>query len=36
MKGIPQGRYTKEFLEEVVKLATEEKSSLPETVRRLS
>ena len=29
MKGIPQGRYTKEFREEAVKLVTEEKLSLP-------
>jgi len=36
MKGIPQGRYTKEFREETVKLVTEEKLSLPGTVRRLS
>ena len=36
MKGIPQGRYTKEFREEAVKLVTEEKLSLPEAVRRLS
>ena len=27
MKGIPQGRYTKEFREEAVKLVTEEKLS---------
>ena len=36
MKGIPQGRYTKEFREEAVKLVTEEKLSLPEAARRLS
>ena len=36
MKGIPQGRYTKEFREEAVKLATEESISLPEAARRLS
>ncbi len=36
MKGVPQGRYTKEFREEVVKLVTEEKISLPEAARRLS
>jgi len=35
MKGIPQGRYTKEFREEAVKLVTEEKLSLPEAARRL-
>ena len=32
MKGIPQGRYTKEFREEAVKLVTEEKLSLPEAI----
>ena len=36
MKGVPQGRYTKEFREEAVKLVTEEKISLPEASRRLS
>ncbi len=36
MKGIPQGRYTKEFREEAVKLVTAEKLSLPEAARRLS
>ncbi len=36
MKGIPQGRYTKEFREEAVKLVTEGKLSLPEAARRLS
>ena len=36
MKGIPQGRYTKEFREEAVKLVTKEKLSLPEAARRLS
>jgi len=36
MKGIPQGRYTKEFREEAVKLVTEERLSLPEAGRRLS
>ena len=36
MKGIPQGRYTKEFREEAVKLVTEENRSLPEAARRLS
>ena len=36
MKGIPQGRYTKEFREEAVKLVTEEDLSLPEAARRLS
>ena len=36
MKGIPQGRYTRELREEAVKLVTERKLSLPETARRLS
>jgi transposase len=36
MKGIPQGRYTREFRQEAVKLITEEKLSFPETGRRLS
>ena len=36
MKGIPQGRYTKEFREEAVRLVTEEKLSLPAAARRLS
>ena len=36
MKGIPRGRYTKEFREEAVKLVTEERMSLPEAGRRLS
>ena len=36
MKGIPQGRYTKEFREEAVKLVTEKNLSLPEAARRLS
>ena len=36
MKGIPQGRYTREFREEAVKLVMEEKLSLPEAARRLS
>ena len=36
MKGIPRGRYTKEFREEAVKLVVEEKLSLPEAGRRLS
>ena len=36
MKGIPRGRYTKEFREEAVKLVTEEKMSLPEVGRRLN
>ena len=36
MKGIPQGRYTREFREEAAKLVTENKLSLPEAARRLS
>ncbi len=36
MKGIPQGRHTKEFREEAVKMLTEERISLPEAARRLS
>ncbi len=36
VKGVPQGRYTKEFREEAVKLVTEERISLPEAARRLS
>jgi transposase len=36
MKGIPQGRYTKEFREEAVKMVTEGNISLPEAARRLS
>ncbi|MFC1956650.1 IS3 family transposase, partial [Chloroflexota bacterium] len=36
MKRIPQGRYTREFREEAVKLVTEEQMSLPEAARRLS
>ena len=36
MKRGPQGRYSKEFREEAVKLITEEKLSLPEAARRLS
>jgi transposase len=36
MKGIPQGRYTREFRQEAVKLITEEKLSFPEAARRLS
>jgi transposase len=36
LKGIPQGRYTREFRQEAVKLITEEKLSLPEAARRLS
>ncbi len=36
MKGIPQGRYAREFRQEAVKLITEEKLSLPEAGHRLS
>ena len=36
MKRVPQGRYTKEFREEAVKLVTEEKLSIPEVAHRLS
>ncbi len=36
MKGIPQGRYTREFREEAVKLVTEEKIAGAEVARRLS
>jgi transposase len=36
MKGIPQGRYTREFRQEAVKLITEEELSFPEAGRRLS
>ena len=36
MKRGPQGRYSKEFREEAVKLVTEKKLSLPEAARRLS
>ena len=36
MKGIPRGRYTKEFREEAVKLVTQGTLSLPEASRRLS
>jgi transposase-like protein len=35
VKGIPRGKYTKEFREEAVKLITEEKLSYPEAGRRL-
>ncbi|TAN62948.1 hypothetical protein EPN18_03700 [bacterium] len=36
MKGIPQGRYTKELREVAVKLVTEGNMSLIEAARRLS
>lgn len=36
MKGIPRGRYTREFRQEAVRLVTEEKLSWGEAGRRLS
>ena len=36
MKAIPQGRHTREFRHETVRLVTKEKPSLPEAARRLS
>ena len=36
MKGIPQGRYTREFRQEAVKLVMEEGLSWGESARRLS
>jgi transposase len=36
MERIPQGKYTKEFREEAVKLVTEEKLTIPEIARRLN
>jgi transposase len=36
LRGIPQGRYTKEFREEVVQLVTEEKLFWSEAAHRLS
>ena len=36
MKGIPQGRYTKEFREEAVKMVKDGGMSLPEAARWLS
>ena len=36
MKGIPQGRYTREFRQEAVRLVVEEKISCHEAARRLS
>jgi transposase len=36
MKGIPQGRYTKEFREEAVKMVMDGGISLPEAARSLS
>ena len=36
MKGVPQGRYTREFRQEAVKLVIEEKLSWSKAARRLS
>jgi transposase-like protein len=36
LKGIPQGRYTREFRQEAVKLVVEEKISCREAAQRLS
>jgi transposase len=36
LKGIPQGRYTKEFREEAVRVVVEEKITCREAARRLS
>ena len=36
MKGIPQGRYTREFRREAVKLVVEDKLSCREAAQRLS
>ena len=36
MKRAPQGRYSREFRQETVKLVLEENLSLPEAGRRLS
>jgi len=36
LKGIPQGRYTREFRQEAVKLVTEEKLSWGQAAGRLS
>jgi transposase len=36
MKGIPHGRYTKEFREEAVKMVLEGGMTIPEAARRLS
>jgi len=36
LKGIPQGRYTREFRQEAVKLVTDEGLSWGEAARRLS
>jgi transposase len=36
VKGVPQGRYTREFRQEAVRLVVEEKISCHEAARRLS
>jgi transposase-like protein len=36
LKGIPQGRYTREFRQEAVKLVTQEKLSWTQAAQRLS
>ena len=36
MQRAPQGKYTREFREEAIKLVTVEKLSVPEAARRLS
>jgi len=36
MKGVPQGRYTREFRQEAVKMIMDEKLSFPEAGRRLA
>jgi len=36
LKGIPQGRYTREFRQEAVRLVVEEKIACHEAARRLS
>ena len=36
MKRIPQGKYSKEFPEELVKLVIDQDLSIPEVSRRLS
>ena len=36
MKRVPQGKYTREFRQEAVKMIIEEKLSFPEAGRRLS
>ena len=35
-RGVPQGKYTKEFREEAVKLVTEGNMSVPQAARQLS